>query len=393
MVRISGKPRRIAQSPSDPAEGPPFLWVYILPDESTLPILRTFHEWTDKIDEATADIIHVDGIGNPKLSGMKYQAMRDIELTKRDAADALTYENEIQALGDPLYAEGVYFLRNTKIIAKKLKLRIDQLPCLAFCTRPDLLPPTILPISTQWSDTDRSRRVFLDTLTRWFVSSECRKVLSVGTTVGSIHKKLARLLARLSKYIDQAITRAENTILSRPQNGSEHKPRTQLSLEALSEGKTWHSRCARIVGTNRFAGLVKDIGTRELFFLYHLFRAQREEEVNGRLCAVISEQEGIHALKKWASANYIRIAGRDSDDYPARFRKMWYEFVRQMGMNQKLHNQFFKRNDDGRHGESLYGIRLSTDECCNCISDLESILAEVVAVRNQSGPSISASSD
>ena len=52
-----------------------------------------------------------------------------------------------------------------------------------------------------------------------------------------------------------------------------------LSLDEIKDGETNRGLLARIVGSGRLDGVNKKLGSRELFFIYHLFKSTRTHDL------------------------------------------------------------------------------------------------------------------
>ena len=115
------------------------------------------------------------------------------------------------------------------------------------------------------------------------------------------------------------------------------------------------------MGHERFDGLSKKIGARELFFVALLFRSTRTHNFAGQIITVVPEDDVSQELLKWSEAQHLRFTGLDRNKPAHRVAKMWREFVQQMGKERKLDSLF---TDVHRSvtGERLYALRLRPAE-------------------------------
>lgn len=134
-----------------------------------------------------------------------------------------------------------------------------------------------------------------------------------------------------------------------------------LVLDEIKDGETNKALLARIVGCGRFDGVNKKIGSRELFFIYLLFRSTRFHDVAGERMTVITEDEAAQELLKWRDNGYLQFSGKDQDRPAHRIQKMWGEFVRQIEKEKNLKKLFTNDHKDV-NGQRLYGLRLRPNE-------------------------------
>ena len=147
----------------------------------------------------------------------------------------------------------------------------------------------------------------------------------------------------------------------RPANFVDDAPVPVLALDEIKDGDANRTLLARIVGHERFDGLSKKIGARELFFVALLFRSTRTHNFAGQIITVVPEDDVSQELLKWSEAQHLRFTGLDRDKPAHRVAKMWREFVQQMGKERKLDSLF---TDVHRSvtGERLYALRLRPAE-------------------------------
>ena len=158
----------------------------------------------------------------------------------------------------------------------------------------------------------------------------------------------------------------------RPATYEEAHPRSVLSLDDIKDGETNRGLLARIVGSDRFDGVNKKLGSRELFFIYLLFKATRSHDVAGERMTVITEEEGAQALLQWRDNGYLQFSGKDEDKPAYRVQKMWGEFVRQMEKERNLKKLFTNAHKD-LNGQKLYGLRLRPNETQILVSNIPAL--------------------
>jgi hypothetical protein len=134
-----------------------------------------------------------------------------------------------------------------------------------------------------------------------------------------------------------------------------------LVLDEIRDGETNRGLLARIVGSGRFDGVNKKLGSRELFFIQLLFRSQRTHDFAGERLTVCTEEEVAQELLKWGNSGYLRFAGKDQDKPGHRVQKMWGEFVRQIEKEKNLQKLFTNAHRDA-NGQRLYALRLRPNE-------------------------------
>jgi len=134
-----------------------------------------------------------------------------------------------------------------------------------------------------------------------------------------------------------------------------------LVLDQIRDGETNRGLLARIVGTERFEGVNKKIGSRELFFVWLLFGSKRTHDFAGQRITVVTEEEASQELLKWSADNFLKFSGKDKDKPAYRVQKMWGEFVRQIEREKNLKNLFTDAHKSVRR-QKLYAICLRPDE-------------------------------
>lgn len=135
---------------------------------------------------------------------------------------------------------------------------------------------------------------------------------------------------------------------------------------------------ARIVGHERFNGVDKKIGVRELFFVSQIFSSTRTHNRAGVFITVVAESDVAQTLLQWSDAGYLRFEGKDKDQPSHRVQKMWREFVRQMGNERKLED-IFADVDKAVAGERLYGIALRPNETQILIASIPALFPKRAA--------------
>lgn len=134
-----------------------------------------------------------------------------------------------------------------------------------------------------------------------------------------------------------------------------------LVLDEIKDGEANRALLARIVGYERFDGLSKKIGARELFFAILLFGSTRTHNFAGQVITVVSEGDVAQELLKWSEAQHLCFTGLDRDKPAHRVAKMWREFVQQMAKERKL-AALFTDVHRAVTGERLFALRLRPAE-------------------------------
>ena len=158
----------------------------------------------------------------------------------------------------------------------------------------------------------------------------------------------------------------------RPATYEEARARPVLSLDDIKDGETNRGLLARIVGSERFDGVNKKLGSRELFFIYLLFKSTRSHDVAGERLTVITEAEAVQALLQWRDNGYLRFSGKDEEKPAYRVQKMWGEFVRQMEKERHLKTLFTNAHKD-LNGQKLYGLRLRPNDTQILVSHIPAL--------------------
>jgi hypothetical protein len=134
-----------------------------------------------------------------------------------------------------------------------------------------------------------------------------------------------------------------------------------LILDDIPAAEVNPSLRACITGADRFAGLNKKIGSRELFFVYLLFKSTREQQFAGEWMTVVTEQEAGTEFGRWVDKDYLKFSGKDVDSPAHRIQKMWGEFIQQIEKDGRLKKLFTNIHKDS-NGQKLYAIRLRVTE-------------------------------
>ena len=153
-----------------------------------------------------------------------------------------------------------------------------------------------------------------------------------------------------------------------------------LALDEIKDGETNRGLLARIVGSERFDGVSKKIGVRELFFVALLFGSTRTHNFAGQIISVVPEGYVSQELLKWSHAQHLRFTGQDRDKPAHRVAKMWREFVQQMDKERKLTGLFTNVHRD-MAGERLYALRLLPAESQILIASIPALFQSRPASR------------
>ena len=153
-----------------------------------------------------------------------------------------------------------------------------------------------------------------------------------------------------------------------------------LALDEIKDGEANRALLARIVGHERFGGLSKKIGARELFFVFLLFGSARTHNFAGQLITVVPEGDVSQELLKWSEAKHLRFTGQDRDKPAHRVAKMWREFVQQMGKERKL-AELFTDVHRSVTGERLYALRLRPAETQILVASIPALFQSQPASR------------
>lgn len=155
----------------------------------------------------------------------------------------------------------------------------------------------------------------------------------------------------------------------RPETSGETAFRPILCLDEIKDGETNKRLLARIVGSGRFEGVNKKLGSRELFFICLLFKSKRTHDVDGESVTVVTADEATEEFLTWSKAGYLRFAGQDLDKPANRVQKMWHGFVRQIEKEKNLKRLFTDACRD-QNGQRLYGLRLRPNEMQILVSNI-----------------------
>jgi hypothetical protein len=136
---------------------------------------------------------------------------------------------------------------------------------------------------------------------------------------------------------------------------------------------------ARIVGSGRFEGVSKKIGSRELFFVSLLFGSNRAYDFAGEHLTVVTEDEASKALLQWGADGYLKFSGKDRDKPAYRVLKMWGEFVRQIEKEKNLANLFTDVHG-GAYGQRLYALRLRPNEKQIAVASIPALFRQSAAI-------------
>ena len=151
-----------------------------------------------------------------------------------------------------------------------------------------------------------------------------------------------------------------------------------LILDEIKDGETNRGLLARIVGSGRFEGVNKKIGSRQLFFVSLLFKSSRTHDFAGDRITVVTEEEASQELLKWSNAGYLKLTGKDKDKPAYRVQKMWGEFVRQI---EKVNNlkKLFTADHKDLNGQRLYAMRLRPNEKQIAVTSIPALFQKLTA--------------
>ena len=151
-----------------------------------------------------------------------------------------------------------------------------------------------------------------------------------------------------------------------------------LVLDEIRDGETNRGLLARIVGNERFDGVNKKIGSRELFFVWLLFRSNRTHDFAGERITVVTEEEASQELLKWSAGDFLKFTGRDKDKPAYRIQKMWGEFVRQIEKEKNFKN-LFTNSHKSLGSQKLYAICLRPNETQIAVTSLPALFQKSTA--------------
>src|SRR5262249_820757 len=151
-----------------------------------------------------------------------------------------------------------------------------------------------------------------------------------------------------------------------------------LVLGEIKDGEANRGLLARIVGNGRFDGVNKKIGSRELFFVWLLFRSNRSHDFAGERLTVVTEDEASKELLKWSADGYLKFSGKDKDRPTYRVQKMWGEFVRQIEKEKNL-IKLFTNVHRGVDGQRLYALRLRPNEKQIAVASIPALFRKFAA--------------
>ncbi len=163
-------------------------------------------------------------------------------------------------------------------------------------------------------------------------------------------------------------------------NAGLHVKPVQIGSRAVGtpEDEVDALNAARIVGNDRFEGVNKKIGSRELFFVWLLFRSNRTHDFAGERITVVSEEDVSQELIKWRDDGYLKFAGKDQDKPAYRVQKMWGEFVRQIEKEVNLKNLFTNAHKSVDR-KRLYAICLRPNEKQIAITSIPALFQKSTA--------------
>lgn len=151
-----------------------------------------------------------------------------------------------------------------------------------------------------------------------------------------------------------------------------------LVLDEIRDGEINRGLLARIVGNERFEGVNKKIGARELFFVWLLFRSNRTHNFAGEHITVVSEEDVSQELIKWRDDGYLKFTGKDQDKPAYRVQKMWGEFVRQIEKEKNLKNLFTSAHKS-LDKQRLYAICLRPNEKQIAVTSMPALFQKATA--------------
>lgn len=158
----------------------------------------------------------------------------------------------------------------------------------------------------------------------------------------------------------------------KPESGEPPRPSPLLVLEEIRGSRRDQVLKAQIIGHEQFHGVDHRIGSRQLFFIWLLFRSSRTHRVGAEVMSVVTEDEASRKLMEWSASGFLKLHGPDKKNPKLRVRKMWGEFVRQIEKDEKLKGLFTSAHKD-ELGNKLYGLRLGEDQTQILVHDVSSL--------------------
>lgn len=153
-------------------------------------------------------------------------------------------------------------------------------------------------------------------------------------------------------------------------------PAPLLILDEIRDGETNQGVLARILGSGHLDSVNKKIGSRELFFVYLLFKSTCSHNFAGEYMTVITEDEAVQALLQWSNDGHLKFSGKDRDNPAHRIQKMWGEFVRQIEKEKNL-KKLFTNQHKNLDGQRLYGLRLRPNEKQILVSSISALFQKL----------------
>jgi len=345
-----------------PSEGPPWFYACVLYDGATEQLNELIHSNLFELDEHTSDKVLLTYIGNPREVGPVYDHMRDDRVREKDEEDARTFQAEQET------GVGADYIRRREVheLISRTGIERDQLPCIAFFTRPQWTPPAVFKIRTEWLADEIARLELGRALIDFFKSDTIERLVDE-----------CRTNEDLTRGLQQAINDYMVGHLGRGRR--EASPCAPvLVLDEIRGGEPNRTLLAHIVGSGHLEGIDKRIGSRQLFFIYLLFKSNREHMVNGERMTVITLKEATEELLKWRNFGYLQFAGQDEGEPAYRVQKMWREFVLQIEKNKKLKGLFTNAHKD-RDGGRLFALRLQPGEKQILVPNVEALFPKATS--------------
>ena len=215
-----------------------------------------FEHAVHELDEACGTHITLLSVGDPEKCGDNHRSLRDSDLQRSDARDAIRYVEDIYRTG----RERHHRLTEMKKAERRFALSSADVPCVAFLSRTGKRPVGVLRIPRHWYESKACLIIFDEMLRAWLGGAGTVTLATAQLGDVEISARLEPMLTDLASEIDGAIE-ATVHLDAASGRGCPRTSRAKKPIEVFNTplGSTWgHVKIRFVDGETAYVAVRKE---------------------------------------------------------------------------------------------------------------------------------------
>ncbi len=303
-----------------------------IPEDNGRAFLDFFQDHEFDLGKVGGGVVNWRYLGPPGGTDDVYRGLRNNALLALDEDAGAN-----QRYFDDCHARGGEVHRNREEYRDAIRLfGLEDVPRPLIVARPATEsgggPYAALPIPVMLLDTKPAQRELACRLCKHFNAANLSRFSESGVFT-------AKSIKRIQVWMDEIAVEL-NDLVAEASPAAAMSAGPLLVLEELRPEETGARYRTHIVGSGEFAGIVKSLGPRQLFFIEHFFASRDERVIDNRYYTVVSLKLLSAELMRWSELEILIFNGQDRSNPKTRLRKMWGEFVKEMSKEHRLRGIF-----------------------------------------------------